>query len=272
MPELPEVETVRRQLAPWLTGRTVRTARRADAPSGPKYAHLERADGQTIRGVERRGKWLILPLSTGDELLIHLGMTGVVSATSPASHHRVTVELEPRGDRDTLYFQDIRRFGRFLVAPAGDYAGLPSLQKMGPEPLSEAFTPELFHANLKRSATAIKQHLMSQRAVAGVGNIYCDEALWIAKIHPRARSNRISRRRAEVLRDAIIDVLRASIERQGTTLRDYRTVDGDSGGYASRLNVYGKTGQPCPRCPDRAVKRILLGQRSTHFCRGCQRY
>jgi len=271
MPELPEVETVRRELEPWLTGRTIRTARREDAPKGPKYAHLEDADGQTIEAVTRRGKWLILPLSGGDELVIHLGMTGIVTPERPGSHHRVTVELEPTGDRDTVYFQDTRRFGRFLVAVQGRYDGLPSLQQLGPEPLSDDFTTAEFLRRLKRSRTPIKQHLMSQKAVAGVGNIYCDEALWATRIHPLARSNRIGRKRADALRQAIVDVLTASIARQGTTLRDYRTVGGDTGGYVDSLKAYGRTGQPCERCDDSVIERIVVGQRSTHFCPKCQR-
>lgn len=275
MPELPEVETVRSELDPWLTGRTILTARRVDAPPGPKYANLEAADGHRIEAVTRRGKFLLLPLSNGDELVVHLGMTGVMTAEQPATHLRVEVTLTPTGDRDALYFKDVRRFGRFMVALGGEYTGLPSLQQLGPEPLSEDFTTDVFWALLQRSKVAIKQRLMSQRAVAGAGNIYCDEALWMVGLHPLTPSNKVTKQRADALRIAIVKVLSDSIARRGTTLKDYRTVSGGSGGFASHLNAYGRTGQPCNRCEQEGVEspiaRIIVAQRSTHFCPRCQR-
>src|SRR5690606_17011030 len=152
IPELPEVETVRRQLEPWLTGRTVARAELL-APPGPKYAGLERAAGQTIEAVGRRGKFLLMPLSQGDELVAHLGMTGVLTpggASEPAKHLRVAVDLEGRTP-NRLEFTDTRRFGRFLIVRRGDYSNLPTLAALGPEPFDDAFTPELFHRALGRS-------------------------------------------------------------------------------------------------------------------------
>jgi len=268
MPELPEVETVRRELEPWLTGRRIVRARRADAPPGPKYAQLERADGQRIAAVARRGKFLILPLSSGDELIIHLGMTGVVSATVPAGHVRVTVDLSG-ARRRRLYFHDVRRFGRFLVLPEGNRALLPSLACMGPEPLSADFEVGAFCAALD-SKSAIKTFLLSQRPVAGLGNIYCDEALWRARIHPLVPAHRVSRRKARALHGAIIGVLSASVAARGTTISDYRTVGGEAGSFMDQLAVYGRDQEPCPRC-SRLLRKIVVGARGTHFCAYCQR-
>jgi len=267
MPELPEVETVRRELEPWLVGRTIVRARRADAPAGPKYHHLERADGQRIQAVNRRGKFLLLPLSRGDELVIHLGMTGHLTPHRPESHLRVVVDLEKK---ERLYFQDARRFGRFLVVRAGRYESLPTLHHMGPEPLSSAFTGDHFHHVLRTSRAPIKAFIMTQRPVAGVGNIYADEALWRARIHPLAPAHTVSRRKADELRTAIVDVLRASIAAQGTTFSDYRNVNGEPGDFFSELAAYGHDGDPCQRCGTK-LARIIVGQRGTCFCPRCQR-
>ncbi|MEJ2667067.1 MAG: bifunctional DNA-formamidopyrimidine glycosylase/DNA-(apurinic or apyrimidinic site) lyase [Deinococcales bacterium] len=272
MPELPEVETVRRELAPWLGGRTVLTAERL-APPGPKYRDLERSVGQTICAVTRRGKFLVLPLSRGDELIVHLGMTGVVSQAAPAPgeavYERVRLRLSG-GPPDTLHFRDARRFGRFLVVPAGDYAGLPTLAAMGPEPLSDAFTPAGFRRALAHSAVAVKAYLLSQRPVAGVGNIYADEALWRARIHPETPAKQVSAVKAAALHAAIREVLEASLEAQGTTLNDYRTVNGEVGAYLEQLAAYGHAEEPCPRCGT-PLRRIVVGQRGTVYCPRCQR-
>lgn len=269
MPELPEVETVRRALAPWLTGRRILRARRADAPPGPKYLHLETADGQRIEAVNRRGKFLVLPLSGGDELIIHLGMTGQLGPVRPPDHVRVVVDLDD-GPDPTLYFRDARRFGRFLVARGGDRSGLPSLQQAGIEPLSPEFTAAALRELLASSRGSIKTRLMSQRAVAGLGNIYVDEALWRARINPRKPSCEVSAIKVRRLRDAIVDLLEASIRAQGTTFRDFRTVGGQPGGFEIQLRAYGRTGQPCPRCAN-PIRRVVVAQRGTHFCPRCQR-
>jgi formamidopyrimidine-DNA glycosylase len=270
VPELPEVETVRRELAPWLTGRTILAAERL-APPGPKYRDLPRAAGQTLRAVERRGKFLVMPLSGGDELIVHLGMTGVVSHRAPANegHLRVRLRLSG-GPPDTLYFFDPRRFGRFLVVAAGDYRSLPTLAGMGPEPLSPAFTVAGFRRALLRSDSAVKTYLLSQRPVAGVGNIYADEALWRARVHPLSPARHVSAAAAARLHHAIREVLTASLEAQGTTLNDYRTVNGEVGAYLEQLDAYGHAEEPCPRC-GRPLRRIVVGQRGTVYCAACQR-
>jgi formamidopyrimidine-DNA glycosylase len=264
VPELPEVETVRRELGLWLTGRTILKAERVDAPEGKKYANLERAAGQKILCVNRRGKFMILPLSKGDELIIHLGMTGIISPRPFEKHVRAKLTLN-KGKDATLYFQDVRRFGRFLVVDAGDYHLLPTLAAIGPEPLSDEFTETQFTAALKKSSTAIKTYLLSQKPVSGVGNIYADEALWQSELHPLTPANKIP-----ILVQAIKDILAASIEHQGTTLNDYRTVNGEVGGYITQLKAYGHENEPCERCGT-TIERIVIGGRSSHYCPRCQR-
>lgn len=285
MPELPEVETVRRGLIPWLTGRTIAVARRVDAPAGPKYRGLERAAGQTITAVTRRGKFIVMPLSGGDTLVVHLGMTGVLGFARPADHLRVEVLLEPVGSarsgrrarrapsadsgRDALYFRDPRRFGRFVVIGEGDEAVLPTLAAMGPEPLGEAFSLEAFSAALARRAAGIKTVLLSQRVVAGVGNIYADEVLWRCRLHPERRAATLTRREVVDLHAQIREVLAEAIADGGTTLRDYRQVEGGAGTHQEALGVYGRAGLPCPRCGE-VLTRLVVGQRGTTLCPVCQ--
>ncbi len=254
---------------------------RVDAPPGPKTANLERAVGQRIEAVTRRGKFLLLPLRRssaapsggdavpGDELVVHLGMTGVLSPRPPVSHLRLRLRLDGP-EPDVLYVQDARRFGRVLVVPSGDYRTLPTLAAMGPEPLSSAFTVVAFAAALARSGQPVKAHLLSQRPVSGVGNIYADEALWRARVHPQTPARALSRARVRALHAAIREVLAAAVELQGTTLYDYRTVNGEVGAYLEKLDAYGHDGDPCPRC-GAPIVRIVVGQRGTHLCPRCQR-
>ena len=221
----------------------------------------------------RRGKFLLLPLATPDaerrdELVIHLGMTGVISPTPPLSHLRVRVTLDGP-EPSTLYFRDVRRFGRFTVVRAGDYAALPTLAALGPDALDPAFTPERFARALSGSGVAIKTLLLSQRPVAGVGNIYADEALWRVGVHPLRAARRLTRVQARALHGAIVAVLEESVALQGTTLYDYRTVNGEVGAFLERLAVYGHDGDPCPRCGS-TIEKLLVGQRGTHVCRRCQ--
>jgi formamidopyrimidine-DNA glycosylase len=279
VPELPEVESVRRQLAPELVGRQVLAAW-SDPWPGTRLSDVDRAVGHHICAVERRGKFLLLPLSAGAatplELVLHLGMSGslrVVASPSPGqdpdggiSHVRVRLHLD---DRRTLLFRDPRRFGRASVVPAGDYAGrIPTLATLGPEPLSDAFDPVRFAAALATTRAPVKARLLDQRLVAGVGNIYADEALWRARIHPASR--RVGRVRAFALHAAIRAVLAAAIEREGTTFRDYQMVNGASGRYAAELTAYGQAGRPCGRCRT-PLRRTVIAQRGTTYCPRCQR-
>jgi formamidopyrimidine-DNA glycosylase len=265
MPELPEVESVRRQLHPRLAGRFVRAV---TVDPQARFKAVEQTVGHCFAEVGRRGKYLLAGLDEGLELVMHLGMTGSFrfrgDGWQPDPYVRATFEL----DDDVLDFRDVRRFGRLTVVPAGEYGGIPTLASLGPEPLSDEFDPARFHADLARTRMAVKPALLTQRIVAGVGNIYADEALWRARISPLAR--RVSRPRADRLWLAIREVLTDAIEREGTTFRDYRMVNGESGRNADHLVAYGQAGHPCPR-DGIPMRRIILGGRSTTYCPRCQR-
>ncbi len=267
MPELPEVESVRRQLDPELSARRIVNAWSDPIPSMPREFHrVEMLAGRQIRHVGRRGKFLIAPLDEGLELIMHLGMTGQLTFGNQSDPYvRARLALD---DGRTLTFRDVRRFGRMAVVEAGRYESIPTLASLGPEPLSDEFDPGDFARALARTTAPIKPFLLTQRPVAGVGNIYADEALWIARINPRSR--RIGRRRAFGLHTAIRKVLAGAVEREGTTFRDFVTVTGESGRNASHLIAYGRAGTPCPRCAT-PLKKIVLGGRGTTYCPRCQR-
>ncbi len=211
---------------------------------------------------------MLLELDDDLELVIHLGMTGVITHKDPKKHVRVMLKLSEQ-TKSSLYFQDVRRFGRFLVVPKGKYKDLPTLYSMGPEPLTRDFNDRQFALALERSSTAIKTYLLSQKPVAGLGNIYADEALWKAKIHPLTPANLLPRGKIPLLRKAILTTLLASLEAKGTTLNDYRTVNGHTGNYSEFLNVYSQQGKPCPNCQT-LIAKIFLASRGTHFCPACQ--
>lgn len=266
MPELPEVESVRRQLDPELSGRRAVEVWTDPHPAIPReFQHVDRLAGRTIESVGRRGKFLLSPLDGGLELVMHLGMTGSFRFDVEDPYARARVHLD---DGRTLVFRDVRRFGRMAVVPAGDYTGLPTLAHLGPEPLSEDFDPDRFVRDLRRTAAPVKPFLLSQRPVAGVGNIYADEALWLARIHPQSRA--VGKGRALALHGAIREVLAGAIEREGTTFSDYRMVNGESGRNADFLVAYGRAGLPCPRCKT-PLRKIVLGGRGTTYCPKCQR-
>ena len=265
MPELPEVETVRRGLEPQVRGHRVTGAW---GHASPKFAPAAEAVDATVATVGRRGKYLLLGLDDGRTLVVHLGMTGQFRI---GAHDEV---LDPYvrawwrlDDGRTVAFRDVRRFGRVAVVGT-DLTGLPTLAALGPEPFDADFTGEHLWQALRRSNVRVKTQLLSQRPVAGVGNIYADEALWRAGVHPSAR--RVSRPAAARLRDAIVDVLAEGIAHGGTTLRDYRTVDGDEGENQHRLDCYGRFGLPCPRCGTELRRSVVDGRGTTH-CPACQR-
>ena len=266
MPELPEVETVRLGLEPKLINSKILSASLIDAKPHKKYKDIKLCEGQTIRAVKRRGKFLILKLSGDLDLIIHLGMTGVLSFEPFEKHSRVRLSFKDKN----LYFQDVRRFGRFLVVPAGNYASMPTLEHMGPEPLSKDFNARQFYNALKKSQSAIKSYILSQKPVAGLGNIYVDESLWQAKIHPAKAANKIGKAKAKALVMIIKEILTAALKAQGTTLNDYRTVEGDSGEFATALQVYGRKGLACFRCGE-PIERMVIAGRGTHFCAKCQK-
>ncbi len=266
MPELPEVESVRRQLDPEMSGRTIEDVWSDPLPSMPRqFIEPERAIGHRVAHVGRRGKFLVAPLDGDLELVMHLGMTGSFSFNDKDAYARAIISLD---DGRELVFRDPRRFGRIAVVDAGDYGDIPTLAAIGPEPLSDDFDPDEFAAKLARTTAPVKPYLLSQRPVAGVGNIYADEALWLARIHPLSRH--VGKARAYALHAAIREVLEGAIERQGTTFRDYQMVNGESGRNASFLIAYGQVGVPCPRCGT-PLRKIVLGGRGTTYCPKCQR-
>jgi formamidopyrimidine-DNA glycosylase len=271
MPELPEVETVARGLDEQLTGHAitgvdVRWERSIGAPDPAAFA--ERLVGQTVTGVGRRGKWLVIHLDGSDKLLAHLRMTGQLllePAGSPdGDYTRVILHLD---DGQRLRFSDMRKFGRLILAKnASDVLG-----DLGPEPLAEDFTVERFQAMLAQRRGRIKSLLLNQRFLVGLGNIYVNEALWQARIHPLRPANSLSAGEARRLYDAIRGVLRAAIKEGGTTLENgnFRQADGEAGEFASQLEIYGREGESCTCC-GAPVERITVGQRGTYFCPCCQ--
>jgi formamidopyrimidine-DNA glycosylase len=267
MPELPEVETVRAQLAPRLLGRTLARVEILDPRLTRPYDLFEVAEeleGDRIVAVERRGKYLLLRLESGLGLLVHLRMTGSFGFT-PVTHERAVVELD---DGTRLVYRDVRRFGTWLVLEDADLE--PYLaSKNGPEPLGSRFTTRWLSAQLTRRKAPLKAVLLDQRVVAGLGNIYADEALWRARVNPLRPANSLTEEEVSRVRRGIRAALRAGIERQGSTLSDYRTPDGAPGAMQEEFRVYGRDGLPCRRCGT-TITKTRVGGRGTWFCPHCQ--
>ena len=272
MPELPEVETVVRDLRPCLVGRTIRkieTSRLALRGGGRPTSPLKQIVGHTIRSVTRRGKWIRIEL-IGPRLLVHLGMTGqftTTDATTPRQNH--THFVASLDDGRELRFRDVRRFGSITL-----FDDLAALDRffvdigLGPEPFDIA--PESWRDRLKKTGRCLKACLLDQSLVAGIGNIYADESLFEAALSPRLPGRRLTAKQAERLRLAVIDVLTRAIHQRGSTIRDYVGGSGLMGGFQDEFRAYGRTGLPCVRCGT-PIKRIVLAGRSTHFCPKCQR-
>ena len=271
MPELPEVETTRRGIQPHLEGRRidaviVRERRlRWRLPPGFEGSLRQR----TVAGVSRRAKYLLIDLA-GGTLLIHLGMSGSLRILPreqpPDRHDHVDLLLD---DGAVLRYHDPRRFGSLHWLP-DNLPAHPLLEGLGPEPLSTAFDGNYLHARAQGRRVAIKPFIMNQGIVVGVGNIYAAEALFRAGIHPRRPAGRISLARCATLTRAVKAILEEAIEDGGTTLKDFVAEDGRPGYFKQRLQVYGRSGQPCMAC-GRPLRALRLGQRSTVYCPGCQR-
>lgn len=273
MPELPEVETVVRELrAARLVGRRivqtrVRWRKTIAAPEPARFARELR--GRTIQRLARRGKFIVAALSGARTLLVHLRMSGHMdiqpAKTRPRRHDRVVWTLD---DGRQLHFADTRKFGRIWLVRDPERI----LGQLGPEPLD--IPPAAFAAGLAARARQLKPLLLDQAFLAGVGNIYADEALWAARLHPRRRSDRLSAAQAAELRRALQTALCKGIRNLGTTFGNGKThfvlPRGERGRNQEKLNAYGQTGRPCPRCGT-PIRRILVGQRSTHLCPNCQR-
>lgn len=273
MPELPELETIARGLAPRLPGHTIErvTIRRSDMLAPPLRAAevRRRLAGRRFVSVGRRGKNILSVFDDGLRMLINLGMTGrlVMSDAAAARDLRHVALRFFLDDGAALLFDDARRFGRVELHDAASWAARDAT--IGVEPLSDAFTAERMFELTSASATPIRNWLLDQRRVAGVGNIYAAEALWRARVHPARPANSLTREEAGALRDGVAGVLREAVDHRGTTFRDYRDASGDAGGFQFRLAVYDRAGQPCPRCGT-PIERMVMSNRSAFFCPECQ--
>ncbi|MDB5985678.1 MAG: bifunctional DNA-formamidopyrimidine glycosylase/DNA-(apurinic or apyrimidinic site) lyase [Nevskia sp.] len=274
MPELPEVETIRRGIEAVVLGRIITAVTVRDArlrwPIPPDFAAF--AQGKRIVAVARRGKYLIFDLG-GDRLIVHLGMSGrlyvVKGSTAPRKHDHVDLELaDDRGDILRLRFHDPRRFGAVLPWPAAQ-AEHPLIQGMGPEPFGDAFSGEYLFLMSRGRSAPVKNFVMDGRIVVGVGNIYASEALFRAGIRPHTAAGRITRARYARLAETILEVLRIAIEHGGTTLRDFANAQGESGYFQQELMVYGRADEACRVCKT-AIRRLVIGQRSSFYCPTCQ--
>lgn len=271
MPELPEVETTRRGIEPWLVGATIeRLILRTDKLRWPLEPWLpERIAGLMIRGVGRRGKYLLLQLDVGT-ILLHLGMSGslrlVTRDTQVGKHDHVDLLL---ADGPVLRFHDPRKFGAFLLV-TGDPLQHRLLRDLGPEPLAPELSGDLLRQLSRGRRLAVKPFIMDQQVVVGVGNIYASEALFRAGIRPTLAAGKLSGPRWERLAQQIKCVLQEAIDAGGTTLQDFTRADGKPGYFRQQLLVYGRAGQPCRVCHE-PIRQLRLGQRSTFYCRVCQR-
>jgi formamidopyrimidine-DNA glycosylase len=272
VPELPEVETIRSKLAPLLAGRTFRRVEifdgRLTRPEPPEPVAAELV-GERVADVRRRGKYLVFAFESGRHLVVHLRMTGGFQHRPEPSggdpHRRAVVELD---DGSEVAYRDVRRFGTWLLLEPGELDRYLAA-RIGGEPLERSFTAASFGRRLEGRRAPIKSALLDQRAVAGVGNIYADEALWFARVHPLRPAGELEAEEVAQLTRAIRKALRRGLERQGATLRDYRDPAGESGRMQHEFHVYGRDGEPCDRCGTPIEKTRVAG-RGTRFCPRCQ--
>jgi len=272
MPELPEVETIVRGLERTVQGKIIESI----VVNSPKIQNsnspgwIEILSGKKILGIKRRGKNILIGLTDNLILWIHLKMTGhlyYLPKADPTNKHDLMI-LYFQNDPNTLRFNDYRRFGNIRVIKAEDMATIKGLAELGPEPLeiSRQDFVKLFH----HSSRMIKPALLDQTFLAGIGNIYADESLYLAGIHPRKRTDTISSEKSGRLHYAIRKILNNAIDKMGTSVDSFAGVDGEPGGYQTYLKVYGREGLPCKRCGAK-IRRERIGSRSAHFCPKCQR-
>jgi formamidopyrimidine-DNA glycosylase len=273
MPELPEVETMVLTLRPRLVGRTFGAARvlRDSVVGWPAPAAFAAAlQGRTVLRLDRRGKYILIDLDDGSRLVVHLRMTGQLAfrpaRSRPTAHTRLVLPLD---SDEALHFIDQRTFGKVYVLPDQDPAPIKGLAALGPEPLGPGFTPALLGKALARTARPIKTALLDQALVAGIGNIYADEALFVAGVHPTTPARQVPAAAVKRLHGAIRTVLAQGIVHRGTTFAHFRNAEGEPGGHQGHLAVYGREGEPCRRC-DNPLQRLVLSGRSAHFCVHCQ--
>jgi formamidopyrimidine-DNA glycosylase len=273
MPELPEIETICRQLAPALEGRRVEGVEVRDprwCEPAPPEAIEDALRGRLIELVGRRGKYLVLSLEDDLHLVMHLRMTGNLLLTADAEdppHLRVDMRLD---DGRRLLFVDVRRFGTGDVLLGGDALSDYFDSRLGVEPLSADFSAETLRALARGRRQPVKAFLLNQERIAGVGNIYADEALFRAKIHPLRPVGNLRRPQVEALRTGVIDSLELGIDAKGASIDDYRHVDGARGSFQERFLVYSRAGEPCVRCGT-PIKKLRAAGRGTYICPNCQR-
>ena len=273
MPELPEVESVRRKLEPGLVGRRFVRVEISDPRLVRPFEPVEVAAelrGERVAAVERRGKYLIVRFESGRVLLVHLRMTGSFlharrGALQDDPHRRAVVRLDDGSD---VAYRDVRRFGTWLLLELAEVDAYLDA-KVGVEPLEPVFTVAHLAERLARRRAPVKAALLDQRTVAGLGNIYVDEALWRARIHPLRPEESLGRDEVRRLHRAIRTALEHGIARQGSTLRDYRLPDGGAGEMQDEFKVYGRVGEPCDRCGT-PIAKTKVGGRGTWFCPACQ--
>lgn len=272
MPELPEVETVRRGLERLVLGRTILSVE-VKVPKMVKTSYqsfLNELPGQRIQAMRRRGKYLIFDF--GQLIMIsHLRMEGkyllFTDQVPTNKHFHLFFKLD---DGSTLVYQDVRKFGTFDLLSKNQEEAYFTKKKLGPEPTKKAFKYASFEKALMRSDKPIKPLLLDQKLVAGLGNIYVDEVLWAAKVHPETPARELSKAAMKRVHDQTIAILQLGIEKGDSTIRTYRNALGEDGTMQDYLQVYGKTGQPCPRCAS-MIEKIKLGGRGTHLCPHCQK-
>ena len=271
MPELPEVETIRRQLAPALEGRRLERIRVLDprwCEPAPPEAISDALDGRLIERLGRRGKYLVISFENDVHLVMHLRMTGNLLLTDEEPKHtRVRMELD---DGQKLLFVDVRRFGTGDVLLGSDALAEFFASRLGVEPLSPDFTAEALREQARGRKQPVKAFLLNQERVAGVGNIYADETLWRARIHPLRPVGRLRKPQIEALRDAVVESLHAGIDAKGASIDDYRHIDGAQGSFQDRFLVHLRQGEPCVRCGTR-IQKLRAAGRGTYICPRCQR-
>lgn len=281
MPELPEVETVRRGLAPVMEGQRIArlVQNRADLRFPFPEHFTERVSGATIRHLGRKAKFLTVDLSTDEILVMHLGMTGRFTVAgkqqgefhhesgTDAAHDHVVFHLS---NGATVTYNDPRRFGFMELWPAQSFQAYPRLMKMGPEPLSNGFSETYLNTTLKGRKTPIKAALLDQSIIAGLGNIYVCEALWRAGVSPKRMAASVAGKRAARLVPAINDVIAEAIQAGGSSISDFASASGELGYFQHRFAVYDREGQACRSCGS-PIRRIVQAGRSTFYCSGCQR-
>jgi formamidopyrimidine-DNA glycosylase len=274
MPELPEVETIRAHLAPLVEGRRFERVEISDPrltrPHDPREVAAE-LEGEKAAALERRGKYLVVRFETDRALLIHLRMTGSLShalagALSEDPYRRAVVRLDNRSD---VAYRDVRRFGTWLLLEPGELGPYLAV-KNGPEPLGTDFTTRFLRERLHNRKAPVKAALLDQRTVAGLGNIYADEALWFARLHPHQPAGSLATEQIRAVHRGVRRALERGIARQGATLRDYRTPDGGPGSMQHEFNVYGREDEPCHRCGT-PIEKTRAGGRGTWYCPACQR-